>query len=456
MNVPFFDKLKEKCPPFWRKLAKNAGTALFGTTGAAFLDYVSLALTIRTLGVLDYGFFVLAQQYMTIIDNLANFQSWSAVIKFGSDARAAKDKERLLATIKSGYCVDIATALLGVFLAIILVPFVGNLLEWGEELKFAALVFSLTIISHIEGSSVGVLRLFDKFKWTAYQAICSSLFKLCALTIYVFVLKAPGGYLGFACVYVLSDIVKHLSLLIISLVFVSKRFGLQNILGTPFHCLDREFFKFCLWSNLGSSVDVPVKYLDVYIVELVSIEMVGIYKAYKQVLQLFVTLTNPISVALMPQVAELVSHGNEERGYKVVQKIRNLILAILAPLFICMCFFSSPILDFLLGHGFGDNSLLFLTLFLLSIVSISYVGLHPFFLALGKARETSMIAFTANAIYLCVAFVFVGTIGVWAVVLATAIQYAISIASKLVIVRKQLTKSELLESKGEHQHRGVS
>lgn len=445
MNVPLFNKLKEKCPPFWRKLAKNAGTALCGTTGAAFLDYLSLALTIRTLGVLDYGFFVLAQQYMTIIDNLANFQSWSALIKFGSDARAANDEKRLLATIKSGYCVDIATAILGLLLAVALVPLVGYLLAWSDELKFAALIFSLTIVSHVEGSSVGTLRLFDKFKWTAYQAIGSSLFKLGALSCYVFIFNAPGGYLGFACVYVAADIAKHLSLLVISLVFVSKRFGLKNVLGTPFRCLDKSFFKFCLWSNLGSSVDVPVKYLDVYIVELVSVEMVGIYKAYKQVLQLFITLTNPISIALMPQVAELVSKGNAARGYRVVLKIRNLVLALLTPLFVCMIFFSSPLLDFLLGDGFGNNSSLFLILFLLNIISISYVGLHPYFLALGKARETGLIALCANVIYLSVAFLLVGAIGVWSVVLATAIQYAISISSKLLIVRKHLKKEEQQE-----------
>lgn len=456
MNVPLFNKLKEKCPPFWRKLAKNAGTALCGTTGAAFLDYLSLALTIRTLGVLDYGFFVLAQQYMTIIDNLANFQSWSAIIKFGSDARADKNESKLLATIKGGYCVDIATAVLGVLLAIALVPLIGFLLNWGDELKFAALIFSLTIVSHIEGSSIGVLRLFDKFKWTAYQAVASSLFKLGVLAMYVFVFKAPGGYLGFACVYVLADVVKHLSLLVISLIFVSKRFGLIRILTTPFRHLDRKFFKFCLWSNLGSSVDVPVKYLDVYIVELVSVEMVGIYKAYKQVLQLFVTLTNPISVALMPQVAELVSHGKAMRGYHVVLKIRNLVLSVLVPLFVCLIFFSSPILDFLLGKGFGDHSPLFLTLFLLSIISISYVGLHPFFLALGKARETSLIALTANVIYLCIAFSLVGIIGVWSVVLATAIQYAISISSKLIIVRMHLKKERDLERQNEESEEGAS
>lgn len=443
MNAPFWLKLKEKCPPFWRKLAKNAGTALCGTTGAAFLDYLSLALTIRCLGVLDYGFFVLAQQYMIIIDNLANFQSWSAVIKFGSDALVANDEKRLLATIKSGYLVDIGTAVLGTILAIALVPLVGHLLGWSSELEFAALVFSLTIVSHIEGSSVGVLRLFDKFKWTAYQAVGSSLFKLGLLCVYVFALHAPGGYLGFACAYVAADVVKHTSLLLISLVYVRKRFGLVRVLTAPLNYVDKGFFKFCLWSNLGTSVDVPVKYLDVYIVELVSVEMVGIYKAYRQILQLFVTLTNPISVALMPQVAELVSRGEERRGYHVVCKIRNLAFMVLLPFFILAALFGSPVLNFLLGPGFGDNIHLFLALFALSIISISYVGLHPFFLALGKAREDSLISLVSNVFYLGLVFVLISLIGVWAVVVATAIQYAITIVAKLVIVHKVLRDGEV-------------
>lgn len=116
---------------------------------------------------------------------------------------------------------------------------------------------------------------------------------------------------------------------------------------------------------------------------------------------------------------------------------------VLLPFFILAALFGSPVLNFLLGPGFGDNIHLFLALFALSIISISYVGLHPFFLALGKAREDSLISLVSNVFYLGLVFVLISLIGVWAVVVATAIQYAITIVAKLVIVHKVLRDGEV-------------
>ncbi|MBQ9043493.1 MAG: hypothetical protein IJ111_11865, partial [Eggerthellaceae bacterium] len=104
--------------PFWKKLLENAATAFVGTTGANIIELLSLALVVRLMGVTGYAFLVLAQQYMTIIDGLINFQSWQAIIKFGADAQVHNDERRLFADIKAGFIIDGVTAAVGMILAL--------------------------------------------------------------------------------------------------------------------------------------------------------------------------------------------------------------------------------------------------------------------------------------------------------------------------------------------------
>ena len=86
---------------FWARLFRNAATALIGTSGAQAIGLVTLAILVQSLGVTQYAYFVLGQQYMTIVDALVNFQSWQAVIKFGADAKTKGDERRLFADLSS-------------------------------------------------------------------------------------------------------------------------------------------------------------------------------------------------------------------------------------------------------------------------------------------------------------------------------------------------------------------
>ena len=163
---------------FWARLFRNAATALLGTSGAQAIGLITLSVLVQSLGVTQYAFFVLGQQYMTVVDALVNFQSWQAIIKFGADAKSQRDDERLFADLKLGIIMDVATAIAGTVLGLLALTFVCDLFGWGAEVKLAAFIFSLEIVFHIEGSSIGILRLFDKFQWTAVNSIALAVFKL--------------------------------------------------------------------------------------------------------------------------------------------------------------------------------------------------------------------------------------------------------------------------------------
>ncbi len=90
-----------------RRLFKNAGILFSGNVVAGILGIASLAITARALGVDVFGILVIITTYVAIVDRLINFQSWQAIIKYGSDAISQGRDHDFKSLIKFGFILDI-------------------------------------------------------------------------------------------------------------------------------------------------------------------------------------------------------------------------------------------------------------------------------------------------------------------------------------------------------------
>ena len=80
---------------FWVKLVKNVMVVLTGNMGSSIINFMVTLILIHTVGNTQYGIIIIAQQYMNLLDGIINFQSWSGVIKYGSEAIVEKNNDRL-------------------------------------------------------------------------------------------------------------------------------------------------------------------------------------------------------------------------------------------------------------------------------------------------------------------------------------------------------------------------
>lgn len=85
---------------FWLKLIKNVTTVIVGNGGSSVINLVVTVVMIRAIGNTNYGVFLLALQYMNLIDGIVNFQSWTGVIKYGSETIVEKRKINLQQSLK--------------------------------------------------------------------------------------------------------------------------------------------------------------------------------------------------------------------------------------------------------------------------------------------------------------------------------------------------------------------
>lgn len=426
---------------FWNKLIKNVVTVLIGNTGATIINFLITVILIRTIGNYQYGIFVLAQQYMNLLDGLINFQSWTGVIKYGSEAIVEKDDNRLAQILKSGFFIDGITAVLGMGGALVILPFASKIMHWDAQTTLLAAIFSAEIVFHIEGTSVGILRIFNRFRLTAIQSISCAVIKLIALVVYIYGFQ--GTLFGVVIVYVVTDIIKHLMLVVMAFDVLHKKFGIRKVWIASVKNADRTFVKFTLWSNIGATADLPVKYFDVFIISMVSVEAVAVYKVFKQIMSVLSMLTQPISLSIMPQFSELVAKRKLKQAYEYTKKIRKMILIPGIAGVVLSALIGKPIFNVFLGKAYGNYILLFVLLFFLTLLCISNIAVNPLFSSMGLAKEDFIYALLTNVAYLIIAYLLVPYIDVYAVVIAYGIQGLSYIDIKILYIKRYIRESEL-------------
>lgn len=421
---------------FWNKLFRNMFSAFLGESGSAVITVFITMAIIWVIGDEKNGMFVLAQSYMNIVDGLINFQSWQAVIKYGSECIENKDYAALRSIIKVGMIVDIITAFAGTLIAIAIIPIVAHFMLWSTELELCAAVFCIEIFFHFSGASVGVLRLFNRFNLVAIQKNVVAGIKL--LGVVLFWLSGGERVLHLVIVYTIADIVGHLILTVMSLFVIEKSeyMSIKELITSPTKGFRKKFWGFAFWTNLTSSVDIPVKQLDVFILSFMSYEIVSVFKLYKQIGNILVQLSIPISQAIMPQFSELIAQKKLKECYDVMMKIRKWTLFVMLPITAVV----SVVSPWLLNHFFGEiysRYFYILTLYLLSrSFALSYTSIHQLFVSMGKVKLNFIYTIIANVVYLIFALVLSKLFGIMGIVIALFAEYFTIIMLKKFTIQK--------------------
>lgn len=428
----FRDKIRGN--EFWAKLAKNVSTIVLGQGGASAFNMLTSFVSAGFLGVAGYGSLMIGQTYMQAIDALLNFQSWQSVIRYGSICLEKRDERGLAASIKAAFLVDVISAVAGCIISFAIVGLVAGFLGWDSAATAAAVVFCFEILAHIEGAPTGLLRLFDRFNYVAIHAVVMAAVKL--LLVGASMVLFGNNVIVIACAYCAADVIKSLTLFFIAVHVARRRVGLIKIVKARRVDLPDGYISFTIWSNLETSADAPIMYFDVFFLSLLSSEVVGVFKFFRQLLSVLSLLSRPVQQAIMPQLAELIARGLNGRAYEVVRKIEKVVAKVVIPCAAIACLVVPPALAIFMDPLYGAYWYLFATLAALAAAGIVFSAIHPCFNAYGLSKQSTVITLISNVVYLVACYLLLGKLGVMAIPLAMALQYLIVIGLKDIYIRK--------------------
>ena len=434
--------MKIKSNDFWRKLFKNSFYAIIGEGGSSVINLFVVFLLIKLLGNDEYAILVLAQSYMSILDLIINLQSWQSVIKFGEEMRVKNKIDKYLEFIKLGSILDISTAILCGLISLFIAPIIGSIFNWSNELILCCQIFTAEIYFHFSGTPIAVLRLENKFNLVAIQKIVSAVVKLVVL-LFILCMTSKLSLITAVIIYVVTDIISHLILVIMFLTIIHKKWGIRRLLKSKIPENKGQFIKYTIWCTLGDAVDIPVLYLDVFVVSALKLELVTVFKVFKQIISVLSKLAAPIYQAIFPQFSTLVAKGEYKRGYDAVMKIRNAVYKYFIPLIIVVGL-SSPIwLNIIFGEIFSQYWYILFIYLIIHTYALSYTTIHPYFTALGKVKEGFIICLIANIVYLILALTLTKHFGMIAIVMSYAVQILIVIHAKKHMIKKEIDGNDV-------------
>jgi O-antigen/teichoic acid export membrane protein len=457
----------------FRRLLQNAGWLLSGTVIATALGLGGTVIKARALGLQLFGVLAVVTAYVAVVERLATFQPWLALIKYGAEALEKKRPDEFMGLVKMSVALDLLGAISGMALAILGAFALAGRWGWDSQISHMAAVLGVGILLNLSGTPTGILRLLDRFRMFAVQKVLTACLGLGgAVVVYI----AGYGIWGFLIVTLVSGIIGNLFLLGAGVVALRQR-GLWWHWRAPV-TVWKPFLRFSGWTYATSTLDIPIRQLDILIVSaLTSFEVTGIYKMIKQICGLLTEMADPLYQAVYPQFAAMVAvcsvpvraseevssvklevsssdpalhtshfhldtsretpHGvtTSRLPARYAVKVGAVIAAVIGPVALMLAVFSPWWLGVVFGGAFAAGWLPLSAFLMVTVLSVSCIAIHPLFLALGYVKENAIVLLIANAVYLVCAWLLTSAIGLVGLAAASGIQLALVVGLKAVYIR---------------------
>lgn len=153
----------------FRSLLKNSSYLAISRAVAAVGGLISLALAGRGLGVTLFGLLILIHSYVQAASGLTKFNSWQVVVRYGGPALTSGDLDRFRRATGFAVGLDLASGLVSMAGAILLLPLIAPWFGLSSDLFLYAALYCLLIPTMGAGAASGVLRALDRFDLLSWQ-----------------------------------------------------------------------------------------------------------------------------------------------------------------------------------------------------------------------------------------------------------------------------------------------
>ncbi len=413
------------------KLIKQTGILLSGDAIARLLSLASLTITVRTLGAEGFGIIALAETYAKLVDRIFNFQAWTGIIRFGAQAIENKDYETLGIYIRIGFILDLISSVIGFIIAFLAVPIVAHFLKWDYLLGSSVKLYSILVLFNFTGTAIGILRLTEQFSFLAWQRLAYGIIKLSGVSI---VWLLGGGLKLFILVWSISEVISYF-IIVVKAYAVSKNEGWLKKGKLSKTTSLKPFISFTICSNLSSTVDIPIKFLDIFIVSsLVSVEAAGIYKTFQQISHVLRKPVEPLYQVIYPYLSTKVAKGSPFSAINSSLRA-TLFMTPMVVLGVGMLIISAPFwLPRIFGEIFRDFVVEFSVYMIVVGFSVLSANISPLFMALGFTAKNFFIQAFSNLTFIFLAWVGGTYLGLNGIIMAYGVHVLLVSSLKIAFI----------------------
>ena len=396
---------------FLHRIFRNAGALLGGKAVAGVLSLGTLAVTARGLGPELFGALILIHSYVKLVGGLTKFQSWQAVIHYGA-ASLEKDRPKdLQGLIKFTTALDLASAVIGMALAMSLAGVAGAMLGWDAGTVSLVMVYSLLIAVTIKATPTGVLRLFDRFNLLAMQAPLSPAVGLIGVSI-AYVLD--GGLIAYLCAWFAAGMAESAALVILGWRELGRQ-GLLADLDLSLRGLTKPhggLWRFVWAANIFTSLSAAASHLITLMLGwLLGPMAAGLFRIASQFASVLVVPAAILRRSIYPEFAKLTAKGDPRLVRKLMLRAGLISGSVAVVIVLVLALISEPLIRLIVGEAYVAAADLLVLLAAASAVMLYGFAIEPVFFALGRPGIMLRLSVIVAALNLVLIFLLAAEYG---------------------------------------------
>jgi O-antigen/teichoic acid export membrane protein len=363
-------------------IAQGGGALLLASAFGNGLNYAFGIFLARTLGVEEFGLFVLALTIFNIVTLTVVFGMDIGATKFVShhlvEGQHGKARESLIAASSiafgSGFVAAIGLALLAHPIAVTLYDkpgLVQSLMYFSAAIPFA--ILTIVLISTLQAYQTVRYTIFIKYLWEPIGK---------------FVLAGVLLWAGFQLLGVLISIVIVFAISAVLSTNAVRRlaFGKPDCLFTWNWQEARSLLSFCFPLFVSKIFGVVAPRSDILILGYwTSVEEIGIYVAAFQTAAIMSLVLSAFDTSLGPIMSRAWSRQDRARMRDSYQAVSRLSIMAALPIFCCLLLFSSEILR-IFGSEFANGRTALLILALGQVFNTATGSANTILLMSGQSR----------------------------------------------------------------------
>jgi O-antigen/teichoic acid export membrane protein len=246
---------------------------------------------------------------------------------------------------------------------------------------------------------MGLLRLYDRFNWLAFQQVFAPFVRLTG-TIIALAIHAP--FWSYLFIWVFAEAINGVSLLILGWREVYKQ-GLLKGMNWSYPNLkqtDPKLLKFCLVSNINSSLPLVMTVSPLIIGLFANPVAVGLYRAGYELSTPLREVALILTQSVYPELAHLSSRKRWGKFSKILIKFALILKGLGLFLLLLGVQFGIPLLYYSMGADFTPAYNTFMILVIAGIFKMGNCLLEPALYAMGLPN----ISLRVNAIAILLAY----------------------------------------------------
>lgn len=335
-----------------KKVLGNAGQLLSGRLVNAVVGLAYIALTARSLGEQLMGVVVLINAFAQFLGEVAHFQSWQTVITYGAQPLLENDRPKFQQVLRLSLLLDLISGVVGVVLGVLGAWFFWQELSWPDGTHGFGALYALSIGVMTSATGVGLLRLFDRFRFLAAEQAISSVVRMIGCAICA-VTGAPLPY--FLLAWAMGTFASFLYIGSIAIWDLNRRGLLRGF--TLFGPTSKDMpgvWRFALATNFSGTLDVGFTHVLTMVVgAILGPAQAAFWRIGKQVADGMAKPARLMIPALYPELAKMRASGGQQAMTTLAIQIALIGGAAAGVLLLVSLLAGRWILETVMGHAYG-------------------------------------------------------------------------------------------------------